>query len=239
MIIYKATNIENGVSYIGQTKRTLEIRKRGHEKASSNGSSTHFHNALRKYGFTSFIWEVLQNAETKEQLDELEKYYISLYRDIVGVYNICPGGTGTNLFGELNGMYGKSHTEEAKRKMSENRKGLTCDEKNGMYGKRHTEEAKLKVSIANKNKTPWNKGITKEVDERLILAAKKWQQSVKENDSIKRRREHPRFHNINEDQLIELYQNKIPMYKRAEIMGENRKLIARRLVFLREEGKIK
>ena len=33
-------------------------------------------------------------------------------------------------------MYGKHHSEESKRKMSENRKGLTCGEKNGMYGKK-------------------------------------------------------------------------------------------------------
>lgn len=38
--------------------------------------------------------------------------------------------------GEKNGMYGKHHSEESKKKMSENRKGLTCGEKNGMYGKK-------------------------------------------------------------------------------------------------------
>ena len=32
-------------------------------------------------------------------------------------------------------MYGKHHTEEAKKKMSEHSKGLTAGEKNGMYGK--------------------------------------------------------------------------------------------------------
>ena len=37
--------------------------------------------------------------------------------------------------GSGNGMYGKHHTEESKKKMSENSKGKTSGEKNGMYGK--------------------------------------------------------------------------------------------------------
>lgn len=37
--------------------------------------------------------------------------------------------------GEKNGMYGKHHTEESKRKMSESSKGKNLGEKNGMYGK--------------------------------------------------------------------------------------------------------
>lgn len=37
--------------------------------------------------------------------------------------------------GKNNGMYGKHHTEESKRKMSENSKDKTLGEKNGMFGK--------------------------------------------------------------------------------------------------------
>lgn len=37
--------------------------------------------------------------------------------------------------GKKNGMYGKHHTKESKKKMSENSKGKTAGEKNGMYGK--------------------------------------------------------------------------------------------------------
>ena len=37
--------------------------------------------------------------------------------------------------GEKNGMYGKHHTEESKKLMSEHSKGKTSGSKNGMYGK--------------------------------------------------------------------------------------------------------
>lgn len=46
--------------------------------------------------------------------------------------------------GERNGMYGKNHTEESKKKMSENRKD-TSGEKNHFYGKHHSEETKEKL----------------------------------------------------------------------------------------------
>lgn len=54
--------------------------------------------------------------------------------------------------GEKNGMYGKNHTEEAKKKMSKNRKD-TSGNKNHFYGKHHSEETKEKLrKIATEKK---------------------------------------------------------------------------------------
>lgn len=50
------------------------------------------------------------------------------------------------FIGENNPFYGKHHTDETKRKISETHKG----ENNHFYGKRHTEETKRKISEANK-----------------------------------------------------------------------------------------
>lgn len=81
--------------------------------------------------------------------------------------------------GEFNGMYGKTHSEETKQKMSNNmmgnsrRKGkkLTDEnvrmrlseiasnrtgESNGMFGKSHSEETKEKIRAGNKGKVPKN-----------------------------------------------------------------------------------
>jgi group I intron endonuclease len=52
-------------------------------------------------------------------------------------------------FGDDNGMYGKKHSKETKKKMSEKLTG----ENNSFYGKKHSEETKKKLSeIAKKRK---------------------------------------------------------------------------------------
>jgi group I intron endonuclease len=75
-------------------------------------------------------------------------------------------------------------TNEVKEKVSKNRKGKTAGENHPMYGKHHTEEANRKNSEAHKGipihentrkallkanigSIPWNKGLTKETDERV------------------------------------------------------------------------
>lgn len=49
------------------------------------------------------------------------------------------------VLGEKNGFYGKHHTEETKKKMSEKAK-LRTGERNSFYGKHHTEESRMKMS---------------------------------------------------------------------------------------------
>jgi len=39
---------------------------------------------------------------------------------------------------------------------------------NPMYGKTHTDDAKSSISKLNKGKTAWNKGLTKETDDRVL-----------------------------------------------------------------------
>jgi hypothetical protein len=64
---------------------------------------------------------------------------------------------------EKHPMKGKSHTKESKKRMSISRTGKG----NSMYGKHHSENTKRKQSEAKKNFIPWNKGLTKETDERV------------------------------------------------------------------------
>ncbi len=47
-------------------------------------------------------------------------------------------------------MYGKKHSEETKRKISEIKKETSSGENNPFYGKKHTEETKRKIGEANK-----------------------------------------------------------------------------------------
>lgn len=53
---------------------------------------------------------------------------------------------GVHRYGEDNPFYGRRHTEESKKKMSESTVGLYAGENNPMYGKQHTEETRNKMS---------------------------------------------------------------------------------------------
>ena len=95
MLIYKATNKITNKSYIGQTIKKLDQRKSEHKhRAFFENSNTKFYNAIKKYGWYNFTWEILEesNEWSKEELDEKEIYYIQLYDTINNGYNILIGG---------------------------------------------------------------------------------------------------------------------------------------------------
>lgn len=96
MIIYKVTNLVNQKIYIGQTVKDLEYRKGCHyrEMKNPNRKRVYFHNALAKYKDSDFIWEVIAEANTKEELDKLEQYWVSYYNsnDPEKGYNLKAGG---------------------------------------------------------------------------------------------------------------------------------------------------
>ena len=101
----------------------------------------HLQSAWNKYGEDSFTFDILEEC-TQDKLNEREMYWIDYYNSYKSGYNKSLGGEGTigkDNSGENNPMYGKHHTEEAKRKMSEAHKGknkrtpeMYEDIKNGM-----------------------------------------------------------------------------------------------------------
>ena len=81
MIIYKVTNKINDKIYIGQTIRKLYQRKAGHKcSAIKKKNISYFHNALRKYNIDNFEWEVIEECNSKEDLDLAEEWYIMYYK---------------------------------------------------------------------------------------------------------------------------------------------------------------
>jgi dCMP deaminase len=127
MIVYKATNLKNGDFYIGLTKYPLETRMRGH-KNNMNKYRGHFQDALIKYGWDNFKWEIIDTANNMDELKELEVKYIEQLKPR---YNMTKGGDGNS----------RSLTLEDKRKLSEINKGKVM-----------SEEAKNKISQANKGR---------------------------------------------------------------------------------------
>lgn len=103
MIIYKTTNKINGKFYIGQdTKNNPKYF----------GSGILLNSAIKKYGIENFEKEILEHCDTKENLNEREKYWIMTTNARKEGYNIAEGGEG-----------GNTYNEEISRRISEKFKG--------------------------------------------------------------------------------------------------------------------
>lgn len=149
MIIYKVTNKVNGKVYIGQTIRNLEIRKWEHLQCAKDGVKTHLYYAIRKYGEDNFTFEIIAEASSKQELNELERYYIKKYDSINNGYNMVDGGDNNVMF--LDDIKQK-HLESMR--SEETRKKISATLKK--YRKEHpwTEEQKRKFAeskYGNKN----------------------------------------------------------------------------------------
>lgn len=151
MIVYKATNKINGKIYIGKTIRKLSHAKARHFNRAKLGFDTYFYNAIRKYGFDSFEWEVIYNGTSDIDICnkevELIKYFNSRSQDIG--YNMTDGGDGSS------GIIVK---ESTKKLMSINSLGIknSCYGLHGTnhpaYGNKHSQEVKDKISKTFKDK---------------------------------------------------------------------------------------
>ena len=90
-----------------------------------------FYNAIRKYGEENFKWEIIEECNTKYELDLAEEWYIRKYRTFKD-YSNC---NGYNL---TMGGDGNIPSKETKKKMSQNMIG----KKNHQYGKKWSKEKK-------------------------------------------------------------------------------------------------
>lgn len=99
--IYKFVNKINKKIYIGQSTNLEErykSHKRNYNNPNSSGFNTHFYNALRKYGFDNFDYEIIIQSESfsKEELNELEIYFIKKFDSFNSGYNMNIGGNFTS-----------------------------------------------------------------------------------------------------------------------------------------------
>ena len=166
-VIYKATNKVTGKSYIGRTTMSLNRRIRMHINNSLNiGNNTYFHNAIRKHGQDNFKWKIIAKCFSKEELNNVEIEMIEKYNTLKNGYNLSLGGSSNAGYkhtkeviekrskmykGKGNNFYGKHHSDEAKKKISESRKGkkLSVEIKQKLReistGKKHTKESIKKM----------------------------------------------------------------------------------------------
>jgi len=151
--IYKTTNLINNKTYVGQHKSNkLEL-------SVYKGSGIILLEAFKKYGFDNFICELIESCESKEVLNEREKYWIN---ELKPDYNVSEGGNGGDLGSSVNNKISetiKNHWKTGVVKHHPNsgfKKGCTPWNKGkpGTFkGKHHSEESKLKISLASKSRT--------------------------------------------------------------------------------------
>lgn len=92
-IIYKATNKENGKIYIGQTIFSLKRRSSQHKNCALNKMiKNKFYDAIRKYGFDSFLFEQIDSACGWREASDKEKKYIAFFDSYRNGYNSDLGG---------------------------------------------------------------------------------------------------------------------------------------------------
>ncbi len=91
--IYCAHCIVTGKKYIGQTKKEFEHRVKQHKNSYQKNKykNSKFYNAIKKYGWTNFIWGIIE-SENDTIWNESEIYYVEKYNTFYGGYNTTKGG---------------------------------------------------------------------------------------------------------------------------------------------------
>ena len=158
--VYISTNKLNGKQYIGSHF--------GEENDSYFGSGKVLLKALKKYGKSNFKKEILEVCDTSMNL-LLETKYIEEYDTLQPKgYNVSPTG-GHQKNGKLSEKtkqkLRKPKTDEAKKNMSESRKGMTFSDKHKEnirksklgnkhpnFGKKRDRRIVEKIAQSNRNR---------------------------------------------------------------------------------------
>jgi len=158
--IYLITNLLNNKKYVGMTKFSLEERFLQHSKKGFLLTE-----AIRKYGEQKFSIELIEDVESAERAYELEIFYIKEYNTKApNGYNLTDGG---------DGIFGWQPTDEYRQECSERVKQLHKNQKIGMYGKTHTEETKQKMSKSLKgNQNCLGRVLSEETKSKISLSHK-------------------------------------------------------------------
>lgn len=135
-IVYRHTNLNSGLSYVGMTSKTMHERWRCHVKIARCKPRYHFHRALAKYGLRCWKHEVLQTCETVEAVKSAEVRWITRLRAQGECgYNSTVGGDGV--------MLGRTFSVEARARMSVSRTGV-----------KRSAQARANIGAAQRNLDP-------------------------------------------------------------------------------------
>jgi len=152
--VYCFTNKTNNKKYVGITSN-MEQRYKQHKTARNRCPV--FSNAIKKYGFETFDFIVLEENLTQEDAKLLEKKFIKEFNSIVpNGYNRTEGGDSS-----------VKHTKKTIEKIIEKNRIYRMNNPHPMKGKKHSEkskqlirEASLKRTDRPSGKDHWNYGKT-------------------------------------------------------------------------------
>lgn len=158
--MYAHVNKINGKVYIGRTNVSLKARSGRDGK--SYHHSTHFKNAIEKYGWDNFEHIVLIDGLSKDLADIFEEGLIEKYNTMnpENGYNMLSGGKNKTRRQEVTDKIAEKNrnpSEETLKRMSIASLGRkhspeTIEKiRNSNLGKKRSEEARKKMSIAKQN----------------------------------------------------------------------------------------
>jgi group I intron endonuclease len=114
-VVYCIENTVSKKQYIGQTTYSNPQRRfEQHLGAARSGSQLPLYRSMRKNGFTSFLFTVLDSASDLESLNVLEAFYVEAFN------TLCPNGYNLKHGGNANGKWSAELKEKLSRMWSEN-----------------------------------------------------------------------------------------------------------------------
>src|SRR5574344_409660 len=150
IVIYKAT-FQNGKCYIGLTRTSLSQRKSEHKSRMKDKKYQNLplYNALRKYGFQTVKWEVLESLETIQEAEVTEKKMILEHPNN---YNVASGGMTMTFTDDIRekrseSQLGKPKTDIQKKRISETLKERNSKEKNRKAVSEKTKKAMWRKDV--------------------------------------------------------------------------------------------
>ncbi len=162
---YRIVNITNGKVYYGSAARFVK-RFKDHIRELERGKhgNPHLQHSFTLNGSNSFLFEVLEVVDTGRQ-DRLAAEQLLLDTHFDGgkeCFNIKSSATSTE---------GRKSTEETRRRQSAARIGRFRGVDHPMFGKHHTEEAKRLSGLVHVGKPSPNKGKKASAETRAKISA--------------------------------------------------------------------